>query len=239
MTTIPSREEFFAARNRAIAEQFQNGVPLSEIAGEAHLGEATVLAIAYANGAKRPKRQRLLNKERDEAVATAYLAGKTLEELSQECGITRERIRQILVRDGHTDRHFGSMTERRIAAREKSIALAKRLAEERSAREAIQDARKQSVREMYTSGSTYKAISEALDIPISLVLNDVWATGGPARTKMAGKPRRKITDEDKAVMAQRYANGEHVRTIANDFSVSPEHVRATALSLGFKRRGEK
>ena len=88
--------------------------------------------------------------ERQQAIIAAYKSGLTLEETSQQFGITRERVRQIVTKFGHSEGRK-RMTSKRVAN------LAKRLARqnEQNARAAEREKRKAEMIADYRAGMKF------------------------------------------------------------------------------------
>lgn len=225
-------------RDRQIAIDYSAGTPIEEIAAKAGLRPAVARAIATRLGARLPRHldgryaaHPTANAERNEKMCAEYLSGDSLEVVGQRYGITRERVRQILVKSGHEERHHGFNAPRRVEARERAIP--KMVArDERRARIAAERAR---VREMYDTGATYGEIAEAMSHSITWVQQTVWITGGPSRSRNAGKPMRRLTEEERADICYRYASNEPNVSIAAIHDISPAVVQAIASNHGVKR----
>jgi hypothetical protein len=236
--SIISIAEAYALRNQSIARDYSAGVSIEVIAARVGLTVGTAYSIAVGMGAKKPaaldrRRLRFSPKmERNEKICAEYLSGDSLEMVGQRYGMTRERVRQILVKNGHEERHGGFNTERRIAARAKAFPKALEREERRERRKA----QVALARELYNAGETYKAIAERLSHPITWVENAIWTTGGPSRNRNVGKPQHRLTAEHKAEIARRYAAGEAPDLIAADFDIARQVVGQIANSLGAYRR---
>lgn len=172
-----------------------------------------------------------LKKLRNKTICEKYLAGNSLEVVGREFFITRERVRQILVEEGHYDRHHAFLSPVRIAARERKIAYEMHQTQRRD--KAAE--RRRIVRELYDAGASYAEIVEKTGTCIRTVENDVWRTGGPNRRRTADKPKRRLTPDDKEAIAKRYASGESLRSIADEFDICVPYIGMVANKLGYHR----
>lgn len=232
--------EFFAQRNSEIAAAYSAGEPIDQISARTGVSVATVRTIARAFGARlpyghvprvgRPKGPH--NPDRDKLICEQYNSGRSLEDVGQEHGVTRERIRQILVREGVSERHNAFNMPRRVGARALAEIKTSKSAE-RLARFALDRA---TVREMYDAGATYEDIAGTLHHPITWVQNHVWRTGGPSRYASAGKPKRRITPEEKTEIGRRYGMGDNIALIARDFNICIAYVAQVANRVGIYRK---
>lgn len=236
MSQIVGRSEYINARNAAIAEAYVAGRPLEEIAAMAEVTVNTLRVILHKQRAKRPKQFKknagVRTPERDAAICAAYLSGRSLEDVGQEFKVTRERIRQILARDGHEDRHQGFLTPRRVAARDRAAAREA----ERAAKRAHNEAERTRARELYDAGHTYQSISEQTGHNTSWVLNVIWSMGGPSRNRNVGKPRYRLPPEVKARIAALYGQGIAPDIIAERFDINRQVVGQIANKLGVYRK---
>ncbi len=102
-------------RDTAIIEAYQTGDRVVDLSERHGMTVSGVYGILRRYGIPRHQKRgpttgaRKLRQftERDAAIVRLYENGKTLEELGASFGITRERVRQILVRDGCNVRHRG------------------------------------------------------------------------------------------------------------------------------------
>jgi len=234
VTDFLSREEFFASRNRSIGEAYIAGEPISAIAARHNITEGTVRTIAQGMGAKRPKAadRRALHHnskvERNKRICEAYLSGLTLESVALENGITRERVRQILVSSNIEERHGGFVTPSRIEARQRQVAR-RQVAADRKERIATE---RGIARAYYDQGKQYQEIAALMGRSVGYVQAAIWKTGGPSRNGGAGKPKRYLAESDKHEIARRYAAGENIQIIARDFGICDSTVAQTNVTLG-------
>lgn len=235
-----------AARNNKICEMYVAGYPVNEISSRYDVSRANLYNIVNKAGAFRWKvkggggnvameaRDQVADhKERHHAICQLYLGGKTLEECGKVFGVTRERIRQILVAEGVTERLGGFFSERRTSARER----AKAATITRKASHAKKMAKRMEVRELYDAGFTYEDIAKHFGHTTGWVQAEVWKTGGPSRYSSAKKLKGRLKPEDRAEIGKRYAAGEPVDTIANDYGIVPAFVGGVANSVGCYRPG--
>lgn len=221
------------ARNERIAADYTAGIPVRIIAEQSGVSASSVAAIARAFGGSRQRGPApgSSNPARDKEIAEQYLSGMTLEAVAMIYRITRERVRQILARDGVEERHNGFLAPRRIAARQKKLTAAER----RDKRKSDRIARQQRIRDLYNSGLTYAQICETTGQSLALVEKDVWATGGPSRNAMAGKARIKMTNSDREEILSLYAQNVSLPAIGKRFNLTPESVRNLVYKFGGKR----
>lgn len=244
---IQSREEFFRTRNEGIAFDYQNNMRVEDIAAKWKVSALSVPALARSGGyvaGGRTRGPHMPHKnseisERNKKICDQYNEGHSLETVGEAFGITRERVRQILVASGVTERHGGFLSPHQIEARAKAeradVERAAR-AEKIEARKAKKAEREAKVRELYDAGKTYDEIASALSISKGCVQKDVWVTGRPSRNRAALKPKNRLSDETRDIIARRYFAGEHVRLIADEYDIYPELVSRIARALGFFRK---
>lgn len=233
-----SAREFYVERNRAIAQAYAEGIAVAIIAKQYGIAPITAAMIARAHGSRMPKWRRgyartigARSPDRDRIIGEQYLSGRSLEDVGQEHGVTRERIRQILKRDGIEERHQGFNQPRRVVAR---IALQARQ-EANAARKLRIDTERAKVRELYDAGQSYFDIAQALGHSIAWVQNIVWVTGGPSRSRSARKPKRQLSDLEKSEIARRYGAGENIGVIAEEYDICLAYVSTVAHNLGVYR----
>lgn len=130
------------------------------------------------------------NPARERAICDAYgIKGATLETVGDEFGITRERVRQILVKNLITVRFYGRDKPEREARR---AAIAEYEADRRSrtlARRKLKREKIQRVRKLYDEGAMYWEIALLIEHSINWVQAAVAETGGPNRFTSAGRLR--------------------------------------------------
>lgn len=239
---ILSACEFMAFRNKRIAEQYCAGTPVAQMAKEFGIAEATVRAIATHLNARRPRKPIISkpprvhvtkerNSERDKGICEDYLSGLTLQAVGDKHGITRERVRQILDKQGIEERHDGFMAPKRVECRIRSAETAER---QRAKLERRHNERTKA-REFYNAGETYEAIAERMSRSIAWVQKAVWVTGGPNKCRSAGEPKRRLSEAEKIAIGNQYAAGLPVREIAAQFDISPASVPTIANNAGFYR----
>lgn len=104
-----------AERDGAIIKAYQTGDKLVQLAEQYGLTVSGICGILRRHGIERSQKggrpggthKPRQFTERDAAIVRLYESGKTLEELGASFDITRERVRQILVRAGCEERHRG------------------------------------------------------------------------------------------------------------------------------------
>lgn len=100
---------------RATGRKMDNGSVVYEVVckcGREYTKASTILSAAASMGTKTCRACWVApciaaNKQRDAKIVTADKAGATLGELALRFGITRQRVHQILVRNGHVPRPYG------------------------------------------------------------------------------------------------------------------------------------
>lgn len=232
-----SRREITHLRNLDIVTRYEGGENVAVIAEHFGLSKAAIYKIAGEHDAHRIYYRdweiHEARKTRNAKMCEAYLSGRSLDDVGQEYGITRERVRQILVKNGHDDRHNGFLTEVRVSKRARD----QEKAFERKARKEYWAHERQRCRELYNAGLKYHEIAGELQHSMGWVQNEVWRTGGPDRNlTMIGQARKeRLTEEQKREMVERYSRGEHVRTIGNDHGVHLSTVYQLAVKAGVQR----
>lgn len=220
-------------RNELIATEYKAGGVIAQIAEKYDISVSAVPIIArqYANGRRTQNASKAPTGARNKALCELYVSGRSLETVGKEFGITRERVRQILVHEGIVERHSGFNEPEKIASRERSI----QRKEVSALKKAAIQKRRAAIREMYNAGASYAGMSEHFGIPISSVQQAVWLTGGPSRNFNAGKAKRRLTEDERIEVATRYAHGEDRGVLAAEFELSPLTIPMIALALGMKR----
>jgi len=148
--------------------RYQAGETLSEIAADMKMNSDTLSRHLKAIGVtiyRKGHRSSSIKNERNAKACEMYLAGYSLGEVASEFKISRERVRQILVQSGVTERHGVGVQrkEQWTAARIRKNAKAQAVAERRAARKRRDD---ECVRR-YEAGETYKEITKATGRPVS------------------------------------------------------------------------
>lgn len=242
MTEIFTRKAFIQQRNAAICAAYASGEPVQTIAARHEVGAQVVYIIASSLGISRPPQPRKfrpqrqpLNVERNAAMREAYESGRSLESVGQEFGITRERVRQLLVKSGLLDRHNGSeMPWRKEILQRKADKEAKS-----AARKAFRKERNDKICALYKEGKTYREITEFFGLgkgfisQIEKVVRDAGMMD--RRPALIGEVKHKLTDENKIDIAKRYADGGNVIAMAKEFNVTPSHIINTATAMGARR----
>lgn len=225
-------------RNRTICDAYLAGERVEEIAAAHGLGKQAIYAILSRYNAARAHRQGRGRKSgefdsRNKEICTLYLGGKTLEEVGQQFTITRERVRQILVKNGVEERYNGFFKPGRIEARQREVAWKQVAQDKRDAKKT----ERATARAMYDDNYTYEQIAADFGRSIGWVQQAIWATGGPNKNPDAGKPKKRLTPEARKEIGQRYSANERIATIAARFDVSPLSVGPIAKAQGFYRPG--
>lgn len=226
-------------RNLAIVQRYEAGHTIKAIAADYGITHAYISQIAKRYGASRELHmQNRQNKgsrtpERDAVMCERYLAGETLGQLGKAYGVTRERIRQILNRAGIEERHNGFFRPERVEVRQRQTAIKATQAEKRAAKLAMWDA----ARAMYDDDYTYAQISEALGRSIGWVQQAIWKTGGPEKSSLAGKMKKRLTDDQRKEIAFQYSQGVGLSLIGVRFDLCPEYAGMVARKLGAYRPG--
>lgn len=111
-------------------------------------------------------------------IVARTLAGETLQSIGDNYGITRERVRQILLGKGITYRAW------------KTQAAAKRLAKEtiKREREAAIKARNERVAAEYRSGESCLTLAAKYDVGYGTILNWIRATNTKIRPLIGKRP---------------------------------------------------
>lgn len=110
------------ARNTAIIDGYNSGKSTSELAAEHGVSEATVM-LAVRNGRRAGQVTRALrsrsneyhakSNERANEIRTHYEAGLSMSEVGRRFGISRERVRQILQKQGVQSRSIGGQNSKK------------------------------------------------------------------------------------------------------------------------------
>lgn len=98
---------YLQKRNAAICKSYRAGISLRIIADTFQLNSSFISAIANRAGLRRhnktkPRERDPILQVRDDAIILQLKEGKTLEAIAQPLGLTRERVRQIGLREGVT-----------------------------------------------------------------------------------------------------------------------------------------
>lgn len=219
-------------RDQEITAAYKAGADIITMSIKYGLSPGSIVSIANKiDKTRRGRKQAPELTERNEKLCAFYLAGNSLELTGHEFGMTRERARQILVKCNKFDRHYHFGSTDRVAARERKAAQAALRAKKR---EAIA-ARRAAIRADYEAGATYEEMATKYGVAISLVQADIWHTGGPNKNHNARKPKRRLSDDDRLVIAKKWATGGDRFAIAAEFEVAPSYVPMIALKLGFHR----
>lgn len=230
-------------RDEKLVEAYEAGTPVSLLVSRFGIGHAAMLRILRARGAKirpigrppGPPADTTPN-ARHQAIIDMYLDNKTLAEVGNHFRITRERVRQILVRWGVRERHHGVYGESRKEVREREAYIKLKA-------EAFQELRKwnrEQVRADYDAGMTYKAMMHKYDKSLGFVQQQVKKTGGVKhrdRRDWRAEGRKALTKEQKQDLAWRYGIREKVGDIAKMYGVHPSYVAQVAFKLGYWRGG--
>lgn len=108
-----------------MAKLYNKGATLVQLAGKTHLAVPVIRESLVASGvAIRPKGGfRGNSQKRAEDMSALYTEGKTLQEVGDKYGLTRERVRQILRQLGTESLGRRDKEEAELTAKEKKIAL--------------------------------------------------------------------------------------------------------------------
>jgi DNA-binding transcriptional regulator LsrR (DeoR family) len=91
-----------------VADAYHAGATLRDLASRYHCSKETVQRALLALGVEpRPRGQRLLLAAHDDAIAAAYTAGDTTQQLADRYGVSSRTIRDSLVRSGTPTRPLG------------------------------------------------------------------------------------------------------------------------------------
>lgn len=239
MPTVHRKE--IELRNLEVVRMYEAGEPASAIQAKVAFGAlAYVYQIAKRYDASPALRRQNRgagygprDPERNKAICDLYLSGKTLEEVSTQYSLTRERVRQILVKNNIHERHHGFFGPKRIAVRQREIAKRQIAQDKRDARKEECDI----ARAMYNDNYTYAQIAAALNYTVGWAKQAIWKTGGPSRNHGAGQPKRRLTKTERQEIGTRYAAKERTVTIAARCNIAVNSVAPIANSEGFYRPG--
>jgi transposase-like protein len=110
-------------RDQQILAEYENYDSISAIAARHGVTYQLVMSVVRkarrAGLVTRPARAAATEAGRNEEIAARYLAGATLQTIGDEFGLTRERVRQVLARQGVTRR---TVSEHTNAIRESALA---------------------------------------------------------------------------------------------------------------------
>ncbi len=242
-------------RNIAIVERYQAGDAVEDIAAAFDVTPQLVRAVVAVRGARRPKnadgRAIYTNSNQEELdarnkdIIETYLSGQPLGVLGDRYSLSRERVRQILVKNGVTKRHGGINSKRRVAAREHREVRAK----VQEVRRAKQRALDMEVRALYDAKIPFKEMSEIMEqrygrpIGHGSLLQRLRRTGGLNRNRSGGRPKRKLSPEEVQGVLAAYAANENVDDIAERYDIAAGTVRQMAnlhkVHRSAERRGRK
>lgn len=197
---------------KEMGAMYLGGASVLDIAAVFNKQPATVRRHLVESGIqiRRPgPRGKQLISRRNAEIVQAYTSGKTLLEVAGEHGITRERVRQILVRAGVRERHRG--------------------VEERDARHAA-------MATAYINGATIEDLARAFGLSLGTVTAIV--RGHPLSSDFYKKnsTRGARTRSLAPAMAEAYRLGATIHEIAERFDFSPMTVHRALRLQGIGRR---
>lgn len=195
-------------RQEEVLEMLNSGMLYRQIAERLGVCMATVHSFAKAHGIERGRGRRTGQypaelAARDKAIVEMDSTDNyTLEQVGQKFGMTRERVRQILL--AHGTRKHSELQHK------KSIERAERVATEKQKRKQIREEARLSpsqhvldIAELYAKGLGYRQIGERLGRPAMVVAVDVcgryrkrWPHLFPYRKKHKGHPKGCIKPAD-------------------------------------------
>lgn len=115
---------YFDAEIRLLA---MNGVGITKAAEQIGCTYVGLQKYAKANGIAFEHASKQQNRERNEAMRAMYVQGITLQAIGEKFGITRERVRQLLRRDGVAPKDGGQQLAVRIKRETKKAATVRRI----------------------------------------------------------------------------------------------------------------
>lgn len=227
-----------AQRNERIAAEYAADVPIPEIMAWSGLCKVHVYNIAHLKGAKRSLEMRGRQHgatvdlaERNWKIVCDYGSGMSLEDVGAANGITRERVRQILVKNGLTERHYNFGGARRAQARARRAKVALELEAQRAVRT---KERKRCVT-LYRHGLKYQEIALETGRSVGWVTQTLRRAGAQNRSANAGKPRRNLTKAQKREIVMRWKRGDHLDGIARAVGCHAQTVYMTVKKAGATR----
>ena len=194
-----------------VIQLYQSGRTLRQVADAFAIGVDRVLKVLKRNHI--PRRPRGNGPGAPSArhfqIAAVYQSGKTLEATGKIFGITRERVRQVLVKVG--------VPSRRVARF--SSALGDRVAR------------------LYQRGQTIEAAAAAVGVSAFTARNMLVERGIERRTGASGANLRPLIRKRHEAMVRLYQRGKTFKEVANAFQTSTTSVQRVLNRLGIERRG--
>jgi predicted DNA-binding protein YlxM (UPF0122 family) len=175
--------------------------------------------------------------ERNARVVKSYTEdGFSLTECGELYGVSRERIRQILVKSGVSERHHCGVKERAI--REAFAAKKKRHRERVAKKREFSQAKRMEMRAFYDAGMNYADIARRFDCSEAYVQDAIVRTGGVSRRRwltvaQRDEVKRRAKDETAEALAAEF--GVTIFAIyrikyAHEFGVGREQINFAARS---------
>lgn len=245
-------------------DMLQKGAHVDDVARKYDVSTATVYQSWRRNSQGQGRKPRVHRKDEKTAdrvrfmvqVRDLYDQGMSLDEVGRQVGLTRERVRQLLVLMGHTKRHYGSgrrQEERRLQA--DAVLQAYREAERPTLsdiflrtgvnitsiseilkenglgirRHKIAAADHERIRQRYEAGESAMRIARAYDVSTVTMLRLLKMMG--VKVRSVGGTRAKTAQERKALVAS-YERLRSVARVAREQGVAPMTVRRYLLEAG-------
>ena len=172
--------------------------------------------------------------------AALYADGKTMQEIADQFGVSRERVRQILRKSGvkpdGVARVGESLKEQRVQGKAKRLALRAKIDSRKDIRKAICAA--------YLIGDKLAVIASRFGYSIGGVMNVVHVAGIVNRAPPETNDRRLLSRKglagfDRSAIVQRYLAGETARALAVELGVHTDTVINWSINCGARKQPKR
>lgn len=223
-----------------IGAMYEAGENITIIAKKFGVKPRDIQPISYALNYRRNVRgislqQAKINLRNKKIYDEYYVVGRSANDIGKEYSLSPERIRQILIKLGGSERHYGINMPRSKNMREREIQQ-KKIRDEKKRK---YEERAIAIRAMYDAGKyTYDEIAKAFNVETTAVTRDLWKTGGPNRRITAGRAKKILSPADEEEIIRRYQSREGVPAIAAAFNMKQENLKAFLYKRKIKRSSE-
>lgn len=180
---------------------------------------------------------------RNQKIVEFYAEGHSLEETGAKFGVTRERIRQILKKMGHTDRNYCGATLRPIreASRKARLEHEQSLQQKRDFRISWREQRDKEIIDAYRTGLKYHEIKSKTGHSVGQCIKTLRAHKELNRSSSAYKPRTRLSDAEALERNQNlikdYLAGGLAKDLSKKYGIHINHVYTITAKAGVRKRG--